>query len=228
MVTQADFKEAREFAKNYGVKALGYGPPGSGKTPIMNTAPRPCLLAVEPGLLSMATSTVPTYQAPTWAKIDDWFKWLFNSAETRNYDTAGVDSVSQMCEIYLRDNPKKVQHGLKLYGLMAEEVGDILHKLYYLQNKHTYLICKQTIERTEGDGGKRKPYFPGNDLNVKVPHLYDEIIDIGIHSVPSVGLTRSFQCHSSFDSYCRDRTGKLNQFEPPDLSALFAKCMSNS
>lgn len=226
MVTQADFKEARVFAQSYGVKALAYGPPGVGKTPIVNTAPRPVFLAVEPGLLSMKNSRVPTYVAPTWKQIDEWFKWLWNSKETANYDTVCVDSVSQICEIYLRDNPEKVAHGLKLYGNMAERVGDILHKLYYMQGKHTYLICKQMIETTDG-GSKRRPYFPGNDLNVKTPHLYDEILDVGRHTIPGHGVAIAFQCHSSFDSYCRDRTGLLDQFEPPDLSALFAKCMSN-
>lgn len=220
-----DLKEAREFAKNYGVKAIGYGGPGTGKTPVVNTAPRPVLLAVEPGLLSMRNSTVPTYLAPTWAKIKEFTDWAFGSNEARNFDTLAFDSVSQICEIYLRDNPKKVSHGLKLYGMMAEEVGDILHKLYYLQQKHVFLIAKQEVEQTDA-GSKYRPYFPGNDLKVKTPHLYDEVLQLGIFSVPGVGQTRAFQCHSSFDSYCRDRTGTLNQFEQPDLAALFNKCMN--
>lgn len=224
MVTQADFKQAREFAKNYGVKSLVYGPPGTGKTPITNTAPRPVLLAVEPGLLSMRNSTVPTYMAPTWVKIREFFDWVFSSNEVKNFDTIALDSASQMGEIHLRDNPGKVAHGLPRYGKMAEDVGDILHKLYYMQQKHTYLICKQEII----DGPMKRPYFPGKDLNIKVPHLYDAILHVDNQAVPSVGTVKAFQCHSSFDSQCRDRTGNLNQFEPPDLSALFAKCMSNS
>lgn len=223
-----DLREAREFARNYGVKAIGYGGPGTGKTPVINTAPRPVMLAVEPGLLSMKTSTVPTKLAPTWKEIDDFFKWFFGSNETRAFDTLCVDSASQIAEIYLRDNPGKHQHGLKLYGAMAEAVGDILHKLYYLQQKHVYLICKQELEQVDGGGGKHRPYFPGNDLKIKTPHLYDEVLQLGIFSIPGVGQTRAFQCHSSFDSYCRDRTGNLNQFEPPDLTALFNKCMTNA
>ena len=226
MVTQADFRPAREFAKSYGVKAIVYGPPGSGKTPIVNTAPRPAFLAVEPGLLSMRGSSTPTYVAPTWKEIQGWFDWLFGSREAANYDTAAVDSISQMCEIHLRDNPRKVSHGLQSYGKMAEDVGDLLHKLYYMKNKHTYLICKQSVENTD-NGSKKRPYFPGNDLNVKVPHLFDEVLQLDMFAIPGHGTTRAFQTGNSFDSYCRDRTGLLAQFEPPDLSALFNKCMSN-
>lgn len=220
-----DLKEARTFARNYGVKAISYGGPGTGKTPVINTAPRPVMLAAEPGLLSMNTSTVPTYLAPSWKEISGFFDWFFGSREADNFDTLCVDSASQLCEIYLRDNPARVSHGLKLYGNMAEAVGDIFHKLYYLQRKHIYLICKQETENTDG-GSKYRPYFPGNDLKIKTPHLFDEVLQLGIFSIPGIGQTRAFQCHSSFDSYCRDRTGKLNQFEPPDLAAIFDKCMS--
>lgn len=224
---QRDLREAGEFARNYGVKALVYGPPGTGKTPVVNSAPRPVLLAVEPGLLSMRGSKVPTWEAPTWKKIVEFFEWFLKSTEARNFDTLAVDSTSMMCEIHLRDNPGKVAHGKQLYGKMAEDCGDYFHKLYYLQQKHIYLIAKQTIEQTD-NSATRRPYFPGNALSVNVPHLYDEILDFGAHAVPGFGTTRCFQCHSSFDSLCRDRSGRLGQFEPADLSALFAKCMTQA
>lgn len=221
-----DLREAQEFARSYGVKSVVYGPPGTGKTPIINTAPRPVLLAVEPGLLSMRGSRVPTYVAPTWAKIKEFFDWWHGSNETKAFDTLGTDSISQICEVYLRDNPGKHSHGLKLYGAMAEAVGDILHKLYYQQNKHMYIIAKQEIEQTEAGAGKKRAYFPGNDLKVKTPHLFDAILHLDNHVVPGYGMTRAFHCHSAADAVCRDRTGNLAEYEPPDLSALFAKCMT--
>lgn len=219
-------RPAREFAAMYGCKALVYGGPGSAKTPTINTAPRPVLMAVEPGMLSMRNSDVPTWLAPTWKQIKEFLDWALGSNEMRNFDTLGIDSVSQICEIYLRDNPNKAAHGLKLYGDMATNVGDYLHKLYYMQQKHMYLICKQETEHLEGSGARHRPYFPGNDLKVKVPHLYDFILQLGIFAVPGFGNTLAFQCHSSFDSVCRNRTGNLAQFEPPDLSALFNKAMT--
>jgi len=218
-------REAREFALKHGVKSLVYGPPGSGKTPIVNTAPSPVFLAVEPGLMSMRGSTVPTWVAPTWVRIKEFFDWFFGSAEVKNFHTLATDSVSQICEIHLRDNPGKTAHGLPRYGKMAEDVGDILHKLYYMEQKHMYLICKQAIEK--GENGKKKAYFPGNDLDIKVPHLFDLIMQIDTFSIPGVGPARAFQCHSSFDSVCRDRSGTLNQFEPPVLADVFNKVMTN-
>lgn len=217
---------AGTLAGKFGAKAIVYGGPGTGKTPIIRSAQRPVFLAVEPGLASMAGSDVPTWYAPTWAKIQEFFTWWHGSNETRNFDTLCVDSVSHICEIYLRENPGKKSHGLQLYGAMAEEVYSILHKLYYQEQKHMYLICKQGVEKVNDGTGKKRPYFPGDVLNISVPHLFDLILHLDYHAVPGYGVQRAFQCHSSFDSVCRDRFGKLAQFEPPDIAQVFNKAMS--
>jgi len=53
-----DLKAASEHAQNFGCKCIIYGPSGSAKTPLVNTAPRPVLLSIEPGLLSMKGSNI--------------------------------------------------------------------------------------------------------------------------------------------------------------------------
>ena len=133
----SDLRPAKEFAQLFGCKAIIYGPPGSAKTPIINTCPRPVLLAVEPGLLSMRNSNVPTWMAPNKARIDEFFKWFELSAETKNFDTLAVDSISQMCNIALDES--KAKHGLAQYGEMADYVMPYLQRLYYMKEKHMYL-----------------------------------------------------------------------------------------
>ncbi len=227
----SDLRPARDFANQFGVKCVVYGAPGSGKTPLINTAPRPLLLACEPGLLSMRNSTVPTYQGYTVKAIDDFFEWFFNSAETKNFDTICIDSVTQMADIYLQGaltgkskSGNKV-HGKVAYGEMATETMKQLRGLYYSIQKHTYLIAKEAA--TEDNGvTMRRPYMQGKQLPVEFPHLFDEILHLGIHNVPGVGQVKSLQCNASIDTLARDRTGMLAEFEQPDFSALVKKCMS--
>lgn len=218
-----DLKPASEFARIYGCKVCCYGPPGHGKTPLMNTAPRPLLLATEPGLLSMRGSTVPTYLADTPSKIDDFFNWFFGSNDAKNYDTLGVDSGSEMAGIYLIEALSKNAHGMKAYGVMAERTEKWLRKLYFLPNKHIYFIAKQEIIT---ENNYKRPYFPGKYLPVQVPHLFDFILNLDIHNVPGTGQVKALQCAESFDRMARARTGNLNMFEYPDLSQLFNKAMS--
>lgn len=221
-----DLKPAGEYSGAYGVKALIFGAPGSHKTPLINTAPRPILLACEPGLMSMRGSQVPTYQAFTTEAIEGFFDWFFNSNETKNFDTLAIDSSSQITDIYLqsiltgKSKSGNKLHGKAAYGAMADECLKHFRKLYFMPLKNIYLIAKET----SFDGMKR-PYFPGNVLNVEVPHMYDLILHLGIHNIPGMGQLLSFQCRQTIDILARDRSGRLNDYEPPDFGKLVQKVM---
>lgn len=218
-----DLREIKEFAQKYGCKAIVYGGTGSGKTPISNTCINPIMLACEPGLLSMRNSTIPGYYAETAEKIDEFFKWLFFSGETKNFDTVIVDSISFMADTYLQRALKSKKHGLQAYGDMATCVMDHLRPLYFLQQKHTYLIAKEQIVADQ-----KRIYFPGDILNKEVPGLYDFILHLGIKNVPQVGQTKAFQCNETFDILARNRTGNLNDYEQPNFGQLCLKAMKDN
>lgn len=225
-VQAKDLRPAGQLANFYGVKCIVFGKAGGGKTPIFNTAPRPLLLAVEPGMLSMRGSTVPAWEAKTKPLIEEFFKWFFNSKEADNYDTLGIDSLSHLAEIYTEEMLKIHTHGMKAYGEMSTAVMKHVNALYYHPQKHLYLIAKETTAEEAG-AQKRKPYFPGKDLNVKIPHLFDEILHLGLHDIPGViGQQKSFCTIEQYDIFARDRSGKLAAFEPPDLTYIFKKIMA--
>lgn len=223
----ASLQPAHTYASRNGAKALVYGAPGTGKTPITNTAPRPVLLCVEPGMLSMRGSNVPTFVAPTPKLIDEFFDWLLKSTEVKNFDTICVDSLSEMASVYLREalgvssNAGNKTHGQLAYGKMADRMIPHLNMLFHMPMKHTYLICKQDIY-----DGVMRPAFPGKFLPTYVPHLYDIILHLATHNIPNYGQHKAFRTAASIDAVARDRSGKLSEYEPCDLTALFAKAMS--
>lgn len=222
-----DLKPASTLAKKNGVKAIVYGLPGAGKTPVVKTAPRPVILAVEPGMMSMRDAhNIPAYEAYSFEKIDEFFKWWFGSSEVSAFDTLAIDSLSQMAEIALDHFKARNKDGRKAYGEMSDWVMGHVNKLFYMPQKHMYLICKQA-KIDSGSGNYFLPYFPGNDLDVKIPHLFDEILRLD-NAVRIPGLLKevtAFQTKESFNYKARDRSGKLDEFEQPDLTNLFNKCM---
>lgn len=227
-----DLKAASEHAQNFGCKTIIYGPAGSAKTPLLNTAPRPVLLATEAGLLSMKGSNIPTYEGYTTQRIDEFFKWFFESTETKSFDTLGIDSGSQMADIYLdaalsgKSNSGNKKHGLAAYGDMATNTMKHLRTLYYTRYKHVYLICKEQIADVDFQS-LRRPYFPGQVLPIDVPHLYDFIIRVAKTNVPCMtGEQLAFQCNGTMNIMARNRTGNLNDFEEPNFSKLVLKAMN--
>ncbi|QBZ71740.1 hypothetical protein [Pseudomonas phage KP1] len=237
-MNQSQLKPASQLAKRYGVKSTIFGGPGSGKTPLMNTAPRPVLLVTEPGMLSMRSSTIPAWEAYTPALITEFFEWFMKSREAANFDTLGIDSISNIAEIILIDELNKVKHGMKAYGNMSERVMKICNDLYYMPQKHIAMIAKQALvengRQTVLIGGEitydpimqKRPFFPGKDLNVKIPHLFDNVFHLSEVNMPGYPKpVRALRTREIPEIFARDRLGNLAEFEPPDLSAVFAKAM---
>lgn len=229
-----DLKPADHFARCFGVKALVYGRAGSAKTPSIATAPRPLLLATEPGLGSLrGVQNVATYMAHTPEKVDEFFKWFFSGAsDVKNYDTLAIDSLSQLFYLILEKAKTKTSHGMKAYGILDEEGYDLATKLYYMQEKHMYLISQYGTMEENGVVVSR-PMFEGQALNRKIPHLFDQIlylsrVTVAGHPNGIIGM----RARATPDIMARDRYGKLDEIEWPDtpdglpnLTKIFSKVM---
>jgi len=221
----SDLKPANSLAQQFGVKVLCYGPPGSGKTPSIQSAPSPICLVVEPGMLSTRGCDYPCWEANTVPKIEEFFKFIFESAEAKNFQTICVDSWSEVADVYLKAALKAKAHGQAAYGEMATNVMKMTEALYFWKEKHVILLAKQS---KDGEGDKYKPYFPGKILNSEIPHKFDEVLYCSKQIVPGQGAKPipTLTCSESYLAAARDRSGKLADLEPLDWTYIFNKILA--
>jgi hypothetical protein len=208
---------------------LVFGPPDMGKTRLVLTAPRPLLVAIEPGLMSLRGSDIPTVFLTTPAEIDEFFRWVFSSTEAAAYDTLFIDSISEMTSLYIREELSRTSksgakvNGEAAYGEMATRILNHIFGLYYVRNKHVVLTAKQTVENGTG---KRIPSFEGRKLTTEIPHRYDLVAHLDLATVPGVARqVKALRTRPTYDILARDRSGKLAEFEQPDLNLLFNKLL---
>lgn len=219
-----NLKPIGQLANNYGAKILAYGQAGCGKTPLMQTAPNPVVCVTEPGMLSLKNcNTIPAAACYSADEVEDFFKWLFSSAEVKNFQTVCVDSISQLAEIILESEVKKYKNKLQAYGEMSRKVMNIVNGLYHMKELNVYMIAKlQKVQ--EGEVFTLRPYFPGQDLNVKIPHLFDEIFYIESKlPVANQKPVTVINTQSGYNFIARDRSGKLIPTEIPNLSEIIKK-----
>ncbi|QDH84429.1 hypothetical protein Axy19_004 [Achromobacter phage vB_AxyS_19-32_Axy19] len=223
----SDLRPANQFAQRFGVKMVVYGPPGSGKTPLMATAPNPLLLLIEAGAGSLRNvpSNIPGYKIDNASQADEFFLWWFGSSESKQFDTLCMDSVTHLAELYLKDELPKHKHGMQAYGEMSVRTMKQLESLNDQQYKHLCLIAKMGWQDDAGVQTKT-PHFPGKDLNVKVPHLFDNIAYLDRVLIPKHGEQVAMRNKAIIGIRARDRFGKLAELEPPNLAQAFAKSMA--
>lgn len=219
---------AYQLAQQFGVKCIAYGPPGSGKTPLLDSLSllNPVVCVTEPGFLSMRSSSIACYPAFTPEAIDDFLKWALGSHERKQFGVVCIDSISQMAEFDLAKAKTKSKDGRQHYGMMLEATMKRLNDLYWYQDHlHVVLTAKEEPGDGSKDGtpsGRTRPFFPGKAMPVAATHLYDWVFRLGHYNINGT-RTRAIQSIESHEYFARERTGRLAEYEQPNLANLIAK-----
>jgi len=134
-----------------------------------------------------------------------------------------VDSVSDLAETALADYMKSTKDPRKAYGDMASTVAAAIRHFRDLQGRHVYFTAK--IKRiTEDSTGISSfmPGVPGQVLLQNLPFFFDEVFAYRYAKVKGK-LSRWLQTEGDLKYIAKDRSGKLNAVEPPDLTVIFNK-----
>lgn len=228
-----NLKPVEYYIQRNGVRLLGYGQAGCAKTPTIATAPRPVLLACEPGLASLKGSGVPTYFVNDADQADDFIKWITSSKEASNFDTVCIDSYTKLMEMYLERARNKYTNLQKAYGILEDDGRKTTNSLFWMEQKHLYIIG-QIGKMSEDEGEILCPVFPGQALNRYIPHLFEQIGYFSRHNVPGcLKPVLGIRFQGTPGIRARDRSLRLAEVEWPDtpeglpnLSRIFAKAMS--
>lgn len=206
-----------------GVKLLVYGPAGAGKTTLLTTLPNPIVLSAEGGLLSIQDADLPYIEISTMDQLREAYEWLTSTVEGKVYDSIGLDSISEIAEVCLNHEKKIAKDPRAAYGAMQEQMADIIRAFRDLPGKHVYMSAK--LEKSTDEMGRMlyAPSMPGNKSGQALPYFFDEVLALRIEK-DAEGITqRALMCDSDGLWAAKDRSGKLDPWEAPDLSAIIAK-----
>jgi len=217
-----NLKSTKGLSAN-GVKLLVYGMAGAGKTSLIPTLPNPVVLSAEGGLLSIAEADVPFIEINSMATLMEAYQWLTESAEGQGFQSVALDSISEIAEVVLNHEKKINKDPRAAYGAMQEQMADMIRAFRDLPGRHVYFSAK--LEKSQDEAGRMlyAPSMPGNKTGQSLPYYFDEVLALRVERDAEGNTQRALMAHSDGLWQAKDRSGKLEAWEAPDLGALIAK-----
>ena len=213
-----------------GVKMLVYGKAGRGKTTLCATAPNPIILSAESGLLALSQWQLPYVEIKTIEDLTEAFAWCQDSAEARQFQTICLDSISEIAEVVLTNAKSQKVNGKLIdprqaYGLLIDQMSATIRAFRDLPNKHVYVSAKQEMIKDEATGiTLNGPSMPGTKLGPSLPYFFDEVfqMDVGKDQTTQQSY-RYLRTQPDFSNDAKDRSGRLDPIEAPDLGNIINK-----
>jgi phage nucleotide-binding protein len=206
-----------------GVKLLVYGQAGAGKTSLIKTLPNPIVLSAEGGLLSIQDSDLPYVEINDMETLREAWKWLTESADAKGFQSVALDSISEIAEVVLNAEKKATKDPRQAYGAMQEQMSDIIRAFRDIPGRHVYMSAK--LEKTQDEMGRvlYAPSMPGNKTGQSLPYFFDEVLALRVEKDGEGSTQRALMCDSDGLWLAKDRSGKLETWEAPDLGAIINK-----
>jgi hypothetical protein len=218
-----EFINVADAVKKTGLKIILYGPAGSGKTRTCATTGEPTLIiSAEGGLLSIkdAPKNITVAEIHSRADFEEVLKYL---------ETEGpppwvcIDSISEIAEIVLAEElqiHKKMQ--MKAYGELGIVVTALV-KAFRDLPCNVVMTCKQARSKDDSQGQMLyEPGMPGQKLSAALPHYFDIVAAMRVFKRDDV-LTHWMQCNRDEQFEAKDRSGRLELFETPNLAEIKLK-----
>ena len=189
-----------------GVNILLYGGAGVGKTVSLSGLPSPLIVSVEGGLLGLSSDDVPYVEVRSSVDLIEIGRWLRESVEAREYESVGLDSLSEVCDLVFEECRRQV--GVKpavLYPELRRRVLPLLSSFRSLP--YHFVATAHELLREVGDVGVvYAPSVVGSRLTDDMPYVFDMVLRY-VHG--SGG--RQLLCSGAVTppSIVKDRTGRL-------------------
>lgn len=197
------------------VKMCVYGPAGVGKTVLCATAPNPIIISSEAGLLSLASRDVPYVEIK---RIED-FDRAYRMVSKSDHKTICIDSLSEIAEVLLKKLKDEAKDPRQAYLQMAEAMLNMIRNFRDLKSRHVVFVTKMDSRLDDVDVMQHKPVLPGQMLNAQLPYFVDELFCM----IQDRKGERWLQTEGDRNRICKDRSGKLDKLEAPNLTDIIAK-----
>lgn len=212
--------------KSQGIKILVYGKSGSGKTFLCRTSQSPIIISTEDGLLSLQDYNIPVIVSGDENSFNDALKWVESSTEATQFKTVCIDSLTELGSLILRSEKTKVRDQRQAYVTLSEKIILIIKRLRSLIGRNVVVLAQEELNKDDYTGTHMyRASMPGTKLCQQIPYLFDEVFYLSVIKNVHGTLQRSLLTQSNKQYDAKDRSGRLDILEPPDITHIISKIL---
>ena len=221
-------KSLRDVVDSRAPKILVYGGAGVGKTTLIaSLTGKILIISAEAGLLSLAGADIDADVVEVTSIEALRAVYAELRAGDHSYAWVVLDSVSEIAEVVLCSEKAKTKDPRAAYGALSDEMVKIMRAFRDL-SCGVYFSAK--LASTKDEATSRVSHsigMPGAKLGEALPYLFDEVFRLVVidEDDGAGGKVASRYLLTATDgkSVAKDRSGKLDAYEPADLGAVVAK-----
>ena len=146
------------------------------------------------------------------------------SAESGLLSLAECDLPAIEIKHILSNELSQTKDPRKAYGALSDHMTKLVRTFRDMPGKHIYMAAKQN--RIQDELSNALLYglsTPGKKLANDLPYLFDECFALRAEKDAEGNIQRWLQTQRDAQYDAKDRSGKLEMFEPADLGAIIKK-----
>lgn len=210
-----------------GIKMIVYSPAGFGKTVLCSTAPTPLIISAEKGLLSLKDTPVDFIEINDMGDFGEAYEY-FSDPEQCEYETICIDGISDISEVMLAELKPQFTDKRQAYGELGDRIVGLLKELRKLSHVNIVITAKARQIINDVGVSSYVPSAPGQVIPDAIPYIFDLMLPLKIGKDDEGNAFRFLQTQPDLHWAAKDRSGSLDTYEAPDLTALFAKIRGES
>lgn len=221
-VLEAEWPRRLDGQKDFYPKITLYGSPGSGRTTLSATAPRPFFMNCDPeGLIGISNSGHLWWDIKNIGDMRQCWNWLVNNHT--EYDTIVVDTLTNLQILGMDEivEPAEFVLGKNIWGQSFRQMRSVILGLCAFVNHNVVFICTDRMRDDEITSLKT--------LVPDVPPSQFKLLNINTRLIAHLGIYRQkdedgqmvsnrwLQTYNDGRKICKDTSGRLPQmiFVPP-------------